>query len=46
VPYLHRHFDVERFEEHKAKVPYIPFVRTPYYCFLGRKPSETSESSE
>jgi hypothetical protein len=28
---------VLHFEEHKAKVPYIPFMRTPYYLFVGRK---------
>ncbi len=38
VPFLHHHFDVERFEEHRAKVPYIPLIRTPYYLFVGRKP--------
>jgi S-adenosylmethionine-diacylgycerolhomoserine-N-methlytransferase len=37
VPYLHKHFDPIHFEEHRAKVPYIPFVRTPYYTFVGRK---------
>jgi S-adenosylmethionine-diacylgycerolhomoserine-N-methlytransferase len=39
VPYLHRHLAPQHFEEHRAKVPYIPFVRTPYYTFVGRKPS-------
>jgi S-adenosylmethionine-diacylgycerolhomoserine-N-methlytransferase len=37
VPFLHRHFDVLHFQEHKAKVPYIPFLRMPYYLFVGRK---------
>jgi S-adenosylmethionine-diacylgycerolhomoserine-N-methlytransferase len=37
VAYLHRHFDPIHFEEHEAKVPYIPFIRTPYYTFVGRK---------
>jgi S-adenosylmethionine-diacylgycerolhomoserine-N-methlytransferase len=37
VPFLHRHFDVLHFEEHRAKVPYLPFVRVPYYLFIGRK---------
>jgi len=37
VPYLHRHFDPLHFEEHRAKVPYVPLVRTPYYTFVGRK---------
>jgi S-adenosylmethionine-diacylgycerolhomoserine-N-methlytransferase len=37
VPFLHRHFEPLLFEEHRAKVPYIPFLRTPYYVFVGRK---------
>jgi S-adenosylmethionine-diacylgycerolhomoserine-N-methlytransferase len=38
VPYLHRHFEPVCFEEHRAKVPYLPFVRAPYYIFVGRQP--------
>ena len=37
VPYLHRHFDPLHFEERRAKIPYLPFVRAPYYTFVGRK---------
>ncbi len=37
VPYLHRHFAPVQFEERRSKVPYIPFFRTPYYLFVGRK---------
>jgi hypothetical protein len=25
------------FEERRAKIPYIPFLRAPYYTFVGRK---------
>jgi len=39
LPFLHRHFEPIHVEEHRAKVPYLPFVRTPYYTFVGRKPS-------
>jgi len=39
VPYLHRKFDPITFEECKSKVPYIPFIRTPYYQFIGKKPA-------
>jgi len=39
APFLHRNFDPIHFEEKKAKVPYIPFIRTPYYVFVGRKPN-------
>ncbi len=37
VPFLHRHFEPVHFEESKCKIPYIPFVRMPYYSFVGRK---------
>jgi S-adenosylmethionine-diacylgycerolhomoserine-N-methlytransferase len=37
VPFLQRHFDVLHFSEHRAKVPYIPLARVPYYLFVGRK---------
>lgn len=37
VPFLHRHFDVIHFQEHRAKVPYVPLARVPYYLFVGRK---------
>ena len=38
VPYLHRRFEVEHYSEHRAKVPYVPLIRVPYYRFVGRKP--------
>lgn len=37
VPFLHRHFEPIHFDEKLAKVPYIPFIRAPYYTFVGRK---------
>jgi S-adenosylmethionine-diacylgycerolhomoserine-N-methlytransferase len=37
IPYLHRRFVPLEFEERLAKVPYVPFIRTPYYIFVGRK---------
>lgn len=39
VPYLHRHFEPLHFTEARAKVPYLFFLRTPYYRFIGRKRS-------
>ncbi|MFV1966688.1 MAG: methyltransferase domain-containing protein [Pirellulaceae bacterium] len=39
IPFLHRHFDPVHFEERRAKIPYIPFIRAPYYTFVGRKRS-------
>ncbi len=40
VPFLHRHFEPIQFEELKCKIPYIPFLRMPYYRFIGRKRGE------
>lgn len=37
VPFLHQHFEPLHFVESRGKVPYLPFVRAPYYCFVGRK---------
>ena len=37
LPYLRTHFEDEQVEEHRAKIPYLPFVRAPYYLYLGRK---------
>ena len=37
VHFLHRHFEPVKFEECRAKVPYMPLVRTPYYIFIGKK---------
>jgi S-adenosylmethionine-diacylgycerolhomoserine-N-methlytransferase len=43
VPFLHRHFEPVHFSEHRSKVPYLPFVRTPYYIFVGRKTPTAAE---
>lgn len=40
VPFLHRHFEPVQFDELKCKIPYIPFIRMPYYRFIGRKREE------
>jgi S-adenosylmethionine-diacylgycerolhomoserine-N-methlytransferase len=37
IPYLQRKFETVRLSEKRAKVPYIPLVRVPYYTFIGRK---------
>ena len=37
IPYLQRRFETEHLHEDRAKVPYMPLVRTPYYSFIGRK---------
>lgn len=40
VPYLHHRFECVTFTENRAKVPYLPLLRVPYYTFVGRKPAE------
>lgn len=40
IPYLQRHFETVLLEEHRAKVPYLPLAKAPYYIFVGQKPSE------
>lgn len=42
VPYLHARFEVEHFSEHFAQVPYLFWMSTPYYNFVGRKPLEAN----
>lgn len=38
LPFLRSHFEPQLCQESKSKVPYIPFIRTPFYQFVGRKP--------
>jgi len=37
ISYLQRKFSTVRLEENRAKVPYLPLIRVPYYTFVGRK---------
>lgn len=37
LPFLESHFQRVWLKENRAKVPYMPLVRTPYYQFIGRK---------
>jgi S-adenosylmethionine-diacylgycerolhomoserine-N-methlytransferase len=37
LPYLRRRFETERLEEKAGRIPYVPFLRSPYYVFVGRK---------
>ncbi len=39
LPFLQSHFTAEMINESKSKVPYIPFIRTPFYQFIGQKPA-------
>lgn len=40
APYLRGRFESLHFSAHRAKLPYLPIVRAPYYRFVGRKPSD------
>ncbi|MFO1019739.1 MAG: class I SAM-dependent methyltransferase [Planctomycetales bacterium] len=39
VPYLHRKFVPQKFVEARARVPFMPGFRVPYYIFIGKKPN-------
>ena len=39
LPFLEQHFKRQWLEEKRAKVPYMPLVRAPYYQFIGTKAS-------
>lgn len=42
LPFLESHFQRLWLQEKRAKVPYMPVVRTPYYQFIGTKCPSTS----
>jgi len=42
LPYLNRNFAKQQQTQHRAKVPYIPVIRVPYYTFIGRKPNPSA----
>ena len=48
LPYLERAFETVHCFEGRGKVPYLPFVRAPYYIFLGRKrdPNQAGSASD
>ncbi|MGQ0636961.1 MAG: class I SAM-dependent methyltransferase [Planctomycetaceae bacterium] len=37
IPYLQGQFETQLLAERLGKIPYLPFVRAPYYLFLGRR---------
>ena len=36
-PLTQRHFDVARLDERLGPFPYLTFISTPHYIFIGRK---------
>jgi S-adenosylmethionine-diacylgycerolhomoserine-N-methlytransferase len=41
LPFLSSRFETLHLVENRAKVPYLPFGRAPYYLFIGKKPAES-----
>jgi S-adenosylmethionine-diacylgycerolhomoserine-N-methlytransferase len=37
LPYLERRFRPVALKEERSRIPWLPFVRAPYYLFIGRK---------
>ncbi|HMP03223.1 MAG TPA: class I SAM-dependent methyltransferase [Gemmatales bacterium] len=37
IPYLHHRFAAVRFTEARARLPWLPLARTPYYWFVGQQ---------
>jgi len=44
IPFLQRRFRQILLEERRAKVPYLPLARAPYYLFVGEKTEESPAS--
>lgn len=38
IPFLQSRLETVYLEQRRGKMPYLPFVRAPYYLFVGRKP--------
>jgi len=37
LPYLQSRLDTSMLSEHRARIPYLPLMKTPYYQFIGVK---------
>jgi len=44
LPYLESATETVHCFEGKGKVPYLPFVRAPYYIYIGRKRTQAEDS--
>lgn len=44
LPFLRRHFEVLWLQERRARVPFLPLGRVPYYLFIGRKATSSPDS--
>jgi S-adenosylmethionine-diacylgycerolhomoserine-N-methlytransferase len=45
LPYLQNQFATTQLDECRAKVPYIPLARVPYYRFIGQKTKTANQNS-
>jgi len=43
LPFLRHHFQQTELFEDRNKLPYVPFLRAPYYRFIGKKTTSTPE---
>jgi S-adenosylmethionine-diacylgycerolhomoserine-N-methlytransferase len=41
IPYLQKRFETIDLLELRARLPYLPLLRAPYFRFIGRKPAES-----
>ena len=41
LPFLQHKFETVSLEESGNRLPYVPFIKAPYYVFVGRKPVST-----
>jgi S-adenosylmethionine-diacylgycerolhomoserine-N-methlytransferase len=46
LPYVLSQCELVEVQEHIGSVPYIPFIKVPYYIFIGRKRGGTSTSTD
>jgi S-adenosylmethionine-diacylgycerolhomoserine-N-methlytransferase len=37
LPYLEQKFETVQLTESRSRVPYVPFIKVPYYQFIGQK---------
>lgn len=46
LPFLRHRFETIRLLEETTRLPYVPFLRTPYYSFIGQKPQSQGSSAD
>lgn len=46
LPYLLNRFEPLHLSENRNRMPYVPFLKTPWYWFVGRKPDPETSGTE